>query len=200
MREAGQQARFRQVEVAGRLAEVGSGSGLHSVGQVAVVDLVEVQLQYLVLAKMASETKGQNGLPHLSPGAMRGSLLPREVQVADELLGDGASPGDDPAGPQILDESPAHRQDIEARVTVEASVLHRNGCLPQALGDLFERHVSVGALAGQHHLVKQAAVTVVDPGAIFKGKRLGHRWRWPEYEQEDQRYQRTVCYRHKGRG
>ncbi len=166
MGEAGQQAGLGQVQVAGRLAEVGPGSRLRAVGQVAVVHLVQVQLQDLVLAQMAGQPHRQDHLPCLSPQASRTPLLRRQVEITCELLCDRAASGDDLTGFHVLGQSSSQGQHVEARVAVEAAVLHRNGCLAQRWSDLREAQVAVGALLGQGYLIQQPPIAVQDLRAV----------------------------------
>ena len=153
LRQAGQQAGLGQVQVARRLAEVGLCGCLDAVGQVAVVDLVQVQLQDLVLAQVARQPKGEDGFTQLTLDALGRALLRRQVKVAHELLGDGAAAGHHFAGAQVLDQGAPQGEDIEAGVAVETGVLGGDGGLAQGRGDLLEAEVGVRALLRQGHLV-----------------------------------------------
>ena len=65
--EAGQERRFGQIEVGGRLAEVAARGGLGAVQAVAEVHLVEVKLEDLVLRVHPLDADGEGDFPDLSP-------------------------------------------------------------------------------------------------------------------------------------
>ena len=66
IRNAGEHGRLGDVEVLGRLGEIGLRRGLRAVGLVPIEDLVEVERQDVVLGKAALDLERQHGLAHLT--------------------------------------------------------------------------------------------------------------------------------------
>src|SRR5207249_8031593 len=83
---AGQHGGLGDIEVLGRLGKVGLGSGLGSVGLVAIEDLVQVERQDVVLRKAALDLQREGGLTDL---ALDGGFITYEHSI-EPLLGDRA--------------------------------------------------------------------------------------------------------------
>ena len=81
-----------------RLAEVGPRGGLHAVGAVAEVDLVQVHLEDAVLRVAALQLQRQHRLLQLALEA----LVRREEEHLGQLLGDGAAALHEAAAPVVL--------------------------------------------------------------------------------------------------
>ena len=69
------------------LAEIGAGRGLHAVGMLPQIDIVEVGLEDVVLADGVFQPVGQDGLLHLAGVA----AFRTQQELLDDLLGDGAA-------------------------------------------------------------------------------------------------------------
>ena len=82
LRQASEEGCLRQREVGRIYAEVGVRSGLDTVGQVAVVNLVEVDLQDSLLGVGARQFSGQDGLSDLATDSLLHPLLGREQDIA----------------------------------------------------------------------------------------------------------------------
>src|SRR5215212_335096 len=135
LREACEQCRLREREVAGPAREVGLRGGLDAVRVVAEVDLVQVLLEDLVLRPAAVQLDRQAGLGDLS---LERDLL-ADVEVPDELLGDrGAALHDLPRA----DVGPGGAQDagdVDSAVVVEAPILDREDRLTHVRAHRLER-------------------------------------------------------------
>ena len=80
----GEHGGLAQVEVLGRVVEVGLGGGLDAVGAAAEVDGVEVALEHLFLAQLLLDLQRHDRLADLALVA----LLAGQVEDLDVLLGD----------------------------------------------------------------------------------------------------------------
>ncbi len=131
--QPGQQGALGQVQVAHVLVEIGLGCGLHAVGHVAIVDLVEVQRQDLVFGVAARQPPGQYGFAQLALERLLVPLLRAQQQVAGQLLGDGAAARQDLAAAQVDPQRPDDGHRIHAGVGVEAGILGGDRRLAQRL-------------------------------------------------------------------
>ncbi len=84
-------------------------------------DLVGIGLQDLILAVMQVEQNGHHGLGEL---ARQGALV-GQVEVLDQLLGQGAAALDHPAGPQIAPHGADDGPGIHPPVAVKVPILYR---------------------------------------------------------------------------
>ncbi len=129
--QAREHGRLGKVELFDILAEVRLGRGLHAVGAVAEVYLVQVEAQYLVLVELPFDAVGHYRLAHLA------RKLPFVGQKAlGELLRDGGAALDDLAGADVLYERPEDGYVADALVLVELRVLGREEGLYQVRGHL----------------------------------------------------------------
>ena len=161
VRNAGQHGSLRDIEVLGRLGEVGLRGGLGAVGLVAVEDLVQIQRQDVVLRKAALDLEREGGLAHLPLD--RG--IATDEHPLDQLLGDGAGPLLNPLVGDIGDGRRDDAADVNAVVGVEEPVLQGNGGVDQMWGDGREWHH--GADDALRVLdVQQDAIAVVNFGRL----------------------------------
>ena len=119
LRQPGEQGDLAQVQVAGVLVEVGAGRGLHPVGALAQVDLVQVEVEDLLLGEHALDAVGENRLGQLAQVA----LFRGEQQAAGDLLGDGRAALAAAAGEQVVDGGPGDGPAVQAGVLPETAVL-----------------------------------------------------------------------------
>ena len=164
---------------ADRDVEVVFGGGADPVVAVAEVDHGQVAVENLVLAGLAVELAGQDGLADL---ADQGALLVGEGQL-DVLLGDGRAALQRPVVADVVPEGPQGAAQVDAAVVVEVAVLVGDHRLLEHLGDLGlgDRDVAVVLLQGGDLM----AVSVVEDrrqdGRVGLRDRDGRRQR-----QEDQ--------------
>jgi len=85
--QAGDHRHLRQAYVTDRLAVIHLRSRIDTVGAVAQVDLVDVQLEDLVLGQLTFDLQGQENLV----GLARETALAAEEEVLRHLHGDGAA-------------------------------------------------------------------------------------------------------------
>ena len=161
LEQPGQQGGLGQVQVAGALAEVRARGRLHAVGQVAEVDLVQEPLQDVVFGERAVHPQGEDGLAQLAERVARGALRWVEVEVAGQLLGDGAGAGAQLAIAQVRERGAEDRSDVDAGVAIEGGVLGGDDRLLEVIGHLVERQVGVVALGGAG-VVQDPALPVED--------------------------------------
>ena len=112
------------------------------------IDLVEVGLEDLALLVAGLDDQGHQGFLDLArPGALGG-----EEEVLDQLLGEGASPLTNPAGPQVREHGTRDASQIDARVALEALVLHGEHGVDQVARQLVERDelalLAIGSVVG----------------------------------------------------
>ena len=160
LHRAGQQGRFADAELRGRLIEEALGRGVDAGGAAAEIDPVQIERQDLLLGELPLQPHRQHQLLHLAPDRPGGG----QEQVAGELLGDGrARP---PAMQwQRRSAKPAARtpmpDHVEAHVAVEAPVLDGDeggGHVGRKLVDVHRRRV----LAASHRDQDAAAIQVGD--------------------------------------
>ena len=170
LRQPGQHRRLRQRQVFGRFAEIGLGRGLDAVGQVAVVELVQVDLQDGLPGIAPRHFRGQNRLLDLP----RDRFLGRQEGELDELLGDGAAAR--PREAALLDRvvDGAQQADrIHAGMLPEVRIFGRDRRINQVLRKLTQRHRRAPAVVGVAHLAQHIAVAVIDQrGGELAGPRL----------------------------
>ena len=160
-----QQGALGQVQVADVLAKVGLGRRLDAVGHVAEIDFVQVKGQDFVFGVAAGDAPGQQRLPQLAAVGLLVPLFGVHQQVAGQLLGDGAGPGDDPPVAQV---EPGRTEDgpqVHAGVFVKAGVLRGDDGLPQRRGHLGQRHRRMKAAVRRRHLEQQPPFAVIDLAA-----------------------------------
>jgi len=162
--DASQQGCFGLGQVCGRFAEVDLRSFLRPIGQMAVVEQVQVHLQQLVLGEQAGELLRQARLQHL---AIHGLLQPhigRQEQQLRELHRDGAGAGDDLALPGVLERCPRDARGVHARILVEGGVLGCDGRVDEVLGDAVKLDPCAAAFVPAG--CQQRAVAIVDAGRL----------------------------------
>jgi hypothetical protein len=108
-----------------------------AVGQVAVVDFVEIHLQDFILAVFLVHDPGQDDLFGFAVVGNGRALVIIEGDVADDLLGDGAA-ADGALGriAVVGDDGRHQRRDVQAGVLVEAVILHGDGGRDHGRGNL----------------------------------------------------------------
>ena len=164
LRQAGQHGRLAEGNAADVLVEKGAGRGLGAVGQVAVVDFVQIQLKDLFLALALRQYQREGDLLQLALYAALGAALGREEQVAHDLLRDGAAATPALHEADVLEEGAQRCRHVDARVAEEGVVLGGQGGVDQRLRDVLQRDVGAAPLA--EGLVEHFAVAVVDKAAL----------------------------------
>jgi len=102
--EAGQHGRLGQTQVFHMLAKIFLGCGFHSIGAVAQIDVVQVEIEHLFFTEKVIYPVGQNGFPQFAGK----TLLGGQKNTFDHLLGDGAASLNNLASFEIFEESPAN--------------------------------------------------------------------------------------------
>ena len=160
MRQPGQQRRFAERQLADVLAEEGLRGGLRAVGQVAVVNLVQVEFQHFLRRLALAQQKRQQDFLDLALNAALVAIFVAEQDVADDLLRDRAAAAVALRQPDVLQEGARGRLNFEAGVGEEGVVLDGDGRVDQVLRELIV--ADVGALAFVEGFVEQLAGAVVD--------------------------------------
>ena len=156
LRQPGDERSLGQGERPRRAGEVRARGRLRAVGEVPVEDRVEVAPEDLLLRPGVVELHGQARLLDL---ALHGPLV-RDVEVADELLGDRRAALDHLPG---LDVPPQRARDalrVDPAVVVEAAILDGDRRLAEPRRHLAERHDLPIPLGRDH--AEQRAVRRVD--------------------------------------
>ena len=135
-RESGQSHELDQVQLFHVLAEKRLGRGLDAVGAMAIVDLVQVQLENLILGEGALDLHREKSLLEF---AVKG-LGHVQEHVAGELLGDGAAALDKVQVLQVVEVHAEEPDDVNAPVVVEALVLDRDHRDLEGVRDFVQRH------------------------------------------------------------
>ncbi len=158
--QSGQQRGFGQRQIGRALVEVGFGGRLDAVGQVAVIDLVEIDLEDFVFRIAPRDFGGQDrlfDLPGQRPfGGEEGQL--------DQLLGDRAAAGGR-VQVAIFDrviERAGDADGVHAGVLIEIGVFSREGGRRQVRRDGRQRDRGAPAIVRVGHFVQQPARPVVD--------------------------------------
>ena len=124
--QGGERRRLGDVQLAGRLAEIALGGGLDTVGTVAEVDLVQIELEDLVLGIVLLDLQRD---PDFAELALDAQVLAVEVlgpEVAGQLHGDGGAALRLPAGDGADDVAPdraGEPEPVDPVMLVEALVL-----------------------------------------------------------------------------
>ncbi len=161
LRQAREQRRLGDVDVAHRLAEEVARCLLATVAAVAVVDLVQVEAQHLLLRELLRQLPRQDDLLHLAPHGALG----REQERLHHLLRDRRPALRGAAAQHVLDERAHHAAIVDAVVVEELGVLGGDHRLDQDLRDLVVRdhRALLGAELADHR-----AVAVHDPRDLLR--------------------------------
>ncbi len=170
LRDAGEQRRFRQRQVLGRLAEVALAGRLDAGVDAAVADLVDVPGEDLVLGVALGQLHGEDHLADLAVDAAGGALVAGDVDVLDQLLRDRAAAGaaqrlavDE--GAEVLGGGAFQAADVDAGVAVEGRVFGSDRGGQEGRADLVQVHGMAQAVLVIDVVVEQLAVAVQDGGA-----------------------------------
>ncbi len=126
---------FSRVELRRVLAEVPARGRFHSVQSLAEVHLVQIRLEDLGLGELPLDPQRENRLPQLASDG----LLAREEAQPRELLRDRRPALRALAGAHVGDDRATDPPAVEARVLVEALVLHGEHSLHEQGRNLIER-------------------------------------------------------------
>ena len=154
-----QQRRLRQRQLLRRPAEVSLRGGLDAVRQVAVVDLVQIDLQDGVFGVAPRQLGRQDRLLDLAGDRL---LRSQKCQL-DQLLGDGAAARPREAALLHRVVERAQQPDrIHAGMFVEVRVLGGNRGVQQVGGNPVQRHRGTPAEVRIAHLVEHVPIPIVD--------------------------------------
>ena len=171
LRQASQQRRLGQGQIFGRLVEIELRGRLDAVGQVAVVDLVEVDLQNGVLGIAACDLSRQDGLFDLAGDA----ALWRQEDQLGQLLADGAGADHRPLGLHGAEDGAAEGDRIDPAVLVEVGVFGGDHGVDQVGRDFAERHAAAqagGGIVGRQRRLQEAAIARIDARVLaVRGQR-----------------------------
>ncbi len=142
--KSGQQRGLTQVQLFRVLREVRLRGGLDAVGAVPEIDGVEPRAQDPLLRPLAVELDCEAGLAQLAPHGP----LPRDVEVAYELLGERRPSFDDLTLGEVAPECARDPLVVDAAVPIEAPVLDRDRRPAHPGADLGERDRLPVALGG----------------------------------------------------
>ena len=134
--QAGEKGRFGQGQLARMLGKVRLRRGLDAVRVGPVVDRVHVLIEDPGLRMGVAQLHREADLLDLPPEG----ALPRDVEVADELLRDRRTALDDVTCLEIRPESARDPDVVDPAVLIETAVLDRHGRLDQVRTDLVELH------------------------------------------------------------
>ncbi len=135
--DAGDQRRFLDGQVGGRLGEVAARRRLDAVEAVAEVDLVQVELEDLLLGIGPLDQRGEDGFLDLAGQA---PLEGQEALARQLLRQRRAALGEAPA--LQVDEDRAHDADhVDAAMVVEALILDRQHRVDEVRRHLRQRHL-----------------------------------------------------------
>src|SRR5690606_35442870 len=134
--QAGDEGRFRQVQLPHALAEVYPAGGFDAVGAVAEVHVVEVRLQNFIVRVLSYDLdRPQHFLQLAGDRAVVG-----EEGVASQLLGDGARALKAAGSSQVNPEGPGDADEVQPPVFVEAVVFHSDDRGSQSPWNVFQVH------------------------------------------------------------
>src|SRR5690606_31230617 len=113
---------------------------LHTVGAVAQVDVVQVQLQDLVLRELPLDLPGYTSLHDLPADAPLGVREPFREEVSGELLRDGAAAFRHATRAYVTHHRPEQPTEIHPAVVVEAAVLDGDEGVRKMWRQRIDRH------------------------------------------------------------
>jgi hypothetical protein len=143
LRQRGQRRRLSEIQIVNGLGEVTLRRRLYTVGAVAKIDLVQVQLEDLVLRVPRLDGPRDFGLLDLADETRDASPLSRDAlgeHVACELHGDRREALLRRSGAQISQCRAGHADPVDARVIVEPLVLGKHERIADDLRDLGDLH------------------------------------------------------------
>ena len=153
--QARQHGRFGDRDGFERLAEIRFGSGRETIGPVAQVDLVHVDLEDLVLRQQMLELESQQDFVDLAGEG----LFRRQIDIARHLHGDGGGALALHA-PQVGQRRTHHALVVHAAVLEEASVLDGQHRVRHHFRDVSDGREVASLLA---ELTQQRALARIDP-------------------------------------
>ena len=169
LRNAGQQRGLGQVQLRGRLVEVGLGGRLDAVRAVPVENLIEIHGQDVVLGELPLQGDGRQ---RLAPFALDRDLGANRLGMdgAHELLGDGRAAGRSRAAGD--DERAAgDGERLDTFVAPEGRVLGGDRGVDEIGRDLFERHECPPAVVLIGDLLQEHAVAIENAGRLEESGR-----------------------------
>ena len=142
-KQAGDERRFRQRQLARRLAEIAPRRRVDAVGAAAQIDAVEIELEDVRLRQPRLEPDRERQLLELA----RERAVGREIEVLGELLRQRGAALHEVAGCARWRSPRATGPKGRRRVLVEALVLGGDHRIDDVARQQIERHVVVGAAA-----------------------------------------------------
>ncbi len=161
---AGENGRFAQRQVAGRLAEIELRRCLDAVALVAEIHAVEVEIEDIVLGIVLLQPHGEQRFLDLAAERLVGG----EEEVLGDLLGDGRGAAGDLTRLHALERHRGEADHVDAEMGVEAPVFDRDEGGRHIIGQLVQRH---GLAAGLAAVGNQLAVGGDDANI---GGAIGH--------------------------
>ena len=135
LEEARQHRRFRQIDVARRLAEIILRRRLHAERAAAHIGAVEIEAEDLLLRQVMFQPEREIGLLDLA----RDRTLVGQEQIFRQLLRDRRAALHDAAGMGVDGERAQRADDVDAEMLEEAPVLGRQHRLDEMVGQFVER-------------------------------------------------------------
>jgi hypothetical protein len=164
LRQSRQEGRLRQRQVLGAAPEVRLRRRLDSVRQVAVVDLIQVDLQDLVPRVASRDLRRQKDLARLPQIRALGTLARAQQDRACHLLRDGRRARHGFTADVVLPQCARDGKHVISGMAVEILVLGGDRGRHQVRGDPLQRHERSPAGVRVDDLVEQVAVSVQDAG------------------------------------
>ncbi len=119
--QGGQERGFLQIQVTRRLAEIGLGGGVDTIGVVAEEDAVEIEFQHLILGHHLLQAIGDHRFLQLAAQGLVG----RKEQGFGQLLGQGRAALDRAVRAPIDPGGAGYATQVHGAVLIEPLVLHR---------------------------------------------------------------------------
>ena len=171
-RQAGERRRLGHAQPLHALPEQIAARRFDTVGAVAEVDDVEIELEDLLLGERVLEPASQLELDELSA---QGALVRqvREEGAAHHLHGDGAEPFADVERGEVTPEGATGASPIDPAVMIEAAVLDGDERRAQVTRHAGERHVDpadVGQPAERNTIAVEDAAPLARPERLELGR------------------------------
>ncbi len=159
-------------QIGGRSTEISLSCRLHAVGEVSVVDLVEIQLEDFIFGVATGNFGGEQDLANLAQGGSLGAFFGREQQVARDLLGNGRGARNGLTLSQVLPDGTGDRGRVEPGIAVKGRILGSDEGAHHVRRDLIQRDIRAAPRLRIKDFVKQIALPVQDAGRFELSRML----------------------------